>query len=302
MKGRTIMSISMETCYQWYIQTDHLLQDVEQQYNTLCQLLAIQDTIRTYGSSEALEFLYRGNDIDFTVEGLGEKIKEGVKSLFERIMKLLRTIGTFIKNLFQKKKVSEADVNKKATAVIEKVKRRKITPPSKSSLREPIIEPGVTEKVCKHLTISNINKWVSEYKQKVFSKITAEELRSLTEDKTRELARVAVVLNDDLSAISSYGRIEEDAKAIDEEFCKEAPTIVKACNDLIVEHEQRIDTLEKMAQRMYSLAEKNQNDNIYEQAVTLSGNLNIIATQIRNTTARLLWVTKLVEKALDSVH
>ena len=296
------MSISMETYYQWYIQTDHLLQDVERHYNTLCQLLAIQDTIRTYGSSEALEFLYRGNNIDFTVEGLGEKIKEGVKAVFERIMKLLKAIGTFIKNIFSKKKVSEDNVKSQATVVIEKIKSPKVNPPSSKGLKERILEPTVTGKVCKHLTNTNISGWISDYKSKFFSNITAESLRALPEEKVRELARVAVELNNDLSAISDYGRCESEAKVIDEAFCKDAPLIVKSCNDFIVEHERRIDTLEKMTQRMYSLAEKNQNDNIYEQAVTLAGNLNIVMTQIRNTIARLLWVTKLIEKALDSVH
>lgn len=82
---------------------------VDRVFHVLDQLSAIRNTIQNYGCTESLVYLYGENNVELSVEGLGEKIRSVIEALIKFIVNLKNKIVNFFKNIFSKKKaVKEA--------------------------------------------------------------------------------------------------------------------------------------------------------------------------------------------------
>lgn len=83
---------------------------VDRVFHVLDQLFAIRSTIQNYGCTESLVYLYGENDMELSVEGLGEKIKEGWDVAVRYIKDLIKKIVNFIRSIFSRRKIEDKKI------------------------------------------------------------------------------------------------------------------------------------------------------------------------------------------------
>ena len=108
----TPLSDQYQSMIQYYQSKQEMvdaIHKVDHVFHVLNQLQAIRSTIQNYGCTESLVYLYGENNVELSVEGLGEKIRSVIEALIKFIVNLKNKIVDFFKNIFSKKKaVKEA--------------------------------------------------------------------------------------------------------------------------------------------------------------------------------------------------
>lgn len=99
---------------------------IESAVDSLEHLIAVQTVIKQHGCTESIAYLYGENNIDMSVEGLGDTIKGVLKKIYEFIIELKNKIVSFFKNLFPKKKDSVKKATEEAKKVEEEVAKEKL--------------------------------------------------------------------------------------------------------------------------------------------------------------------------------
>lgn len=102
---------------------------IESAVDSLEHLIAVQTVIKQHGCTESIAYLYGENNIDMSVEGLGDTIKGVLKKIYEFIIELKNKIVSFFKNLFPKKKDSVKKATEEAKKVEEEVAKEKTSRP-----------------------------------------------------------------------------------------------------------------------------------------------------------------------------
>ena len=89
------------------IQSNELLCDlvdlgyqISKTVEVINHLQSIRFTIHRYGCTESIQYLFGDNDLELSVEGVGEKIKSGLKAVWDKIMEWITTAINFFKKLF----------------------------------------------------------------------------------------------------------------------------------------------------------------------------------------------------------
>ena len=73
---------------------------ISKMLDTINALYSIRSAIQRYGCTESIQYLFGDNDLELSVEGIGEKIKDGLKAVWDKIMEWITAAINFFKKLF----------------------------------------------------------------------------------------------------------------------------------------------------------------------------------------------------------
>lgn len=154
--------LSAEALTSGIIQSHEALQDlndvtwqIDQMVSTINQLVAIRHTIKLYGCTESIRYLYGDNDIYLSVEGIGEKISSGLKAAWNKILEWINRAINFFKRLFgigQKQKEALKETKQSISKNTEKVNEVEKKRPEEK--QEPVYQP-------KYATTSYLNQTIN---------------------------------------------------------------------------------------------------------------------------------------------
>lgn len=109
-----------------YITMSNLFNDVERGLDVVMHLNSIRSTIRHYGCTESLLSLYGDNNITFSVEGVGDKLRGAWEWIKKQLKKLWEVVSGFFKRLFSASEAAKNDAKNVQTEIKNAISQGKV--------------------------------------------------------------------------------------------------------------------------------------------------------------------------------
>ena len=239
----TPLSDQYQSMIQYYQSKQEMVDathNVDRVFHVLDQLFAIRSTIRNYGCTESLVYLYGENDMELSVEGLGEKIKEGWSAAVQYIKDLIKKIVNFIRSIFSRRKIEDKKIEE-AQQKISKDKTKIEIHLKEEQSKSPSLPPPSTK---------YFNEFFLRSVERELSKIKVSELITIYKEPTEHYADILPKngnqgFEDAVELMKQTSDINDKVNNLEEEcnrnkkarrsadFATECAKITKVCSSIL---------------------------------------------------------------------